>query len=178
MTSPDVPFDPGPPHQVSKSPRGDHWTLTFTQVFHHPVESVWSALTDPAELPEWAPYTANRDLSGTGPATLIMVDNGERTELDGEVLRVDRNAVLEHRWGDELLCWELTPTDGGTQLTLQQSIDSTDQLPMVAAGWHLCLLVADRYLAGEPIGPIVGPAAKKFGWDDLCGAYGALLGVD
>jgi hypothetical protein len=34
---------------------------------------------------------------------------------------------------------------------------------MGAAGWHICLDVLDRALAGEPIGRIVGPDAMKFG---------------
>jgi uncharacterized protein YndB with AHSA1/START domain len=176
MTSADVPFDPGPPQQVSTSSSAGGWTLTFTQHLAHPVGTVWSALTSPAELPEWAPYTSDRSLDYTGPATLMMVDGDQRIELDGEVLLARAESVLEHRWGDELLRWELLPAgDAGTQLTLHHTVSQPDQLSMVAAGWHLCFIVADRYLAGFPIGPIVGPSAMNYGWEDLRDRYRELL---
>jgi hypothetical protein len=44
-----------------------------------------------------------------------------------------------------------------------------------AAGWHLCLLVADRLLGGAPIGPIRGRNAMNFGWEDLRAAYDEAL---
>ena len=49
--------------------------------------------------------------------------------------------------------------------------------PKVAAGWHLCLVVAERLLDGEPIEPIVGEQAREYGWDDLHDAYAQRLGV-
>ena len=43
---------------------------------------------------------------------------------------------------------------------------------MGAAGWHICLDVLDRSLAGQPIGRIVGPDAMKFGgWQRLHAEY-------
>jgi hypothetical protein len=45
----------------------------------------------------------------------------------------------------------------------------------VAAGWHICLDVAERNLAGEPIGRIVGEAARDYGWEQLNDAYAAEL---
>ena len=37
-----------------------------------------------------------------------------------------------------------------------------------AAGWHICFDVLDRFLAGMPIGRIVGADALKFGgWQRL-----------
>jgi len=50
-----------------------------------------------------------------------------------------------------------------------------DAVPMVAAGWHLCLAVADRLLEGHPIDPIRGEDARNYGWEDLRDAYGDRL---
>jgi hypothetical protein len=47
--------------------------------------------------------------------------------------------------------------------------------PKTAAGWHLCLAVADHLLAGDPIGPIRGQGAKEWGRDELNEAYTAAL---
>jgi hypothetical protein len=45
----------------------------------------------------------------------------------------------------------------------------------VAAGWHLCLLVAERLLAGSPMPPIRGQDALNYGWSALADAYAAAL---
>ena len=52
-----------------------------------------------------------------------------------------------------------------------------DMLPKVAAGWHLCLVVAEHLLDGDPIPPIRGEAAKEFGWDELSKTYAEELGA-
>jgi hypothetical protein len=47
---------------------------------------------------------------------------------------------------------------------------------MGAAGWHICLDVLDRLLAGDRIGRMVGPEAMKFGgWQRLNAEYGRLF---
>ena len=48
-------------------------------------------------------------------------------------------------------------------------------VPKVAAGWHICLVVAERLLDGHPIGPIVGENAMRFGWQALHDAYAERL---
>jgi len=50
---------------------------------------------------------------------------------------------------------------------------------MGAAGWHICLDVLDRSLAGAPIGRMVGPDAMKFGgWQRLNAEYAKQFGVE
>jgi hypothetical protein len=51
-------------------------------------------------------------------------------------------------------------------------------LPKVAAGWHLCLDVAERLLDGRPIGPIRGEDARNHGWEELHDAYAEKLERD
>ncbi|MDQ1560679.1 MAG: hypothetical protein QOE85_20, partial [Actinomycetota bacterium] len=48
----------------------------------------------------------------------------------------------------------------------------------VAAGWHLCLEVADAVLAGKPTAPVRGSEALKHGWQDLNERYAAALRVE
>jgi hypothetical protein len=48
----------------------------------------------------------------------------------------------------------------------------------VAAGWHLCLVVAERMLDGAPIPPIRGDDARNFGWTELDAEYARQLGLD
>ena len=52
-----------------------------------------------------------------------------------------------------------------------------DWAAKVAAGWHICLAVADRLPDGDPVGPVVGQNARNYGWDDLSKAYAKRLGA-
>ena len=61
--------------------------------------------------------------------------------------------LLEYTWGDDVLRWQLEPTRRGTRLTLLHTMDDHAMLPKVAAGWHICLDVADQAMSGNPIRP-------------------------
>jgi uncharacterized protein YndB with AHSA1/START domain len=170
-------FTPSPLAPVEVRPAGDRWSLVFTRDLGHPVERVWTALTDPASLAEWAPFLADRPLDAEGEATLTMVDGDAREDAPATVVRAEAPTLLEYTWGDDLLRWELTPTATGCRLVLRHTLGDRDLVPKVAAGWHLCLDVAERLLDGAPIGPIRGQASKAYGWDELREAYGSTLGI-
>lgn len=165
-------FDPGPLAEVTHQQEPDgRWTLRFTRDLRHPPERVWRALTDPALLDQWAPFTAARDLGTTGATTLVMVDGDTRTPLDATVRVAEPPSLLVYEWGPDLLRWELTPVDGGTRLVLRHTTGGRDLLGKVTAGWHLCTRVLELLLDGTPHGVIRGSAAARFGFDDLCAAY-------
>ena len=156
---------------------GEAWTLVFVRNLDHVPSVVWAALTEPAQLDEWAPFRADRNLAAAGSATLTMVDGAEEVPLDATVVRVDEPALLEYTWGDDVLRWELTATDGGTRLTLRHTTAKRSFVPMAAAGWHVCLDVMALSLDGRPIGPIRGGEALDFGWQKLHDAYADKLGI-
>jgi uncharacterized protein YndB with AHSA1/START domain len=170
-------FDAGPLADVSYEASGERWTLVFVRDIPHPPAKVWAALTEPTQVGEWAPFTVDRDLSAPGDATLTVID-GERAEpMASSVIRADEPALLEYTWGGDLLRWELEPTVTGTRLTLRHTIDDRDWVPAVAAGWHICLVVAERMLDGDSVGPIRGREARQHGWDALNEGYAAKLGI-
>ncbi|WP_432899630.1 SRPBCC family protein [Micromonospora matsumotoense] len=171
-----APFHPGPPAEVTATPAGDRWTLRFVRDLRHPPERVWAALTDPARLREWAPFLADRDLSTPGDAVLTLVDGDAVVAQPATVRRAEPPRLLEYTWDEDLLRWELTRTADGTRLTLWHTVADRGLLPMVAAGWHLCVDVAERLLAGDPIGPIRGAEAIGFGWTELRDTYARRLG--
>jgi hypothetical protein len=98
--------------------------------------------------------------------------------MHAEVTVVQQPTLLEYTWGDEVVRWELTAIPEGTSLTLRHTLSQPGMTSAVAAGWHICLDVADALLAGRPVGPIVGGTAREFGWDDLNEAYAKELGVE
>ncbi|WP_433718719.1 SRPBCC family protein [Actinoplanes sp. CA-051413] len=168
-------FDPGPLADATVVADGGSWTLIFVRALPHPPEKVWAALTDPERLDQWAPFAAAGDLSRPGETTLTMVDGPDRTDLPATVLRADAPTLLEYTWGDDLLRWELTPADGGTTLTLRHTFAKRDEAPMFLAGWHLCVAVLARLLAGDPVGVIRGRDATAHGWEELRAAYAQKL---
>ena len=104
-----------------------------------------------------------------------MNGDPDRTAYDGEVLTVEQPWRLHHRFGDDLLRWTLFEQAGGTRLVLHHTITDGDMRFMVAAGWHICVVVLDRLLAGAAIGPIVGEDALAYGFEDLRSGYEARL---
>ncbi len=169
-------YTPGPLASVHAESGNDTWTLVFVRDFRHPVTVVWRALTEPEELDLWAPFTADRNLSSAGPATLTMIDGDTRVEMPVTVTVAKAPTRLEYTWGTDVLFWQLDPTDSGTRLTLRHTVQSEDSLSKVAAGWHICLDVADLLLEGRTLGAIRGQEATRYGWAELNDSYASRLG--
>jgi uncharacterized protein YndB with AHSA1/START domain len=170
-------YQPGPAAGVRVEKEGERWTLVLVRDLRHPPALVWQALTDPAQLSEWAPFDADRALGGVGPVKLTTVGAPTPQVSETTVTRAEAPRLLEYSWGGNDLRWELEPLGTGTRLTLWHAIDR-GFIAWGAAGWHLCLDVLERLLAGQPIGRIVGGEALKFaGWQRLVGEYAAQFGV-
>ena len=165
-------YTPGPASVAQVRKDGENWTLVLVRDLRHPPAKVWQALTDPAQLREWAPFDADGSL-GTAGATVKLTTVGAPAlhVTDTKVTRADAPNVLEYNWGGFDMRWRLEAVDGGTRLTLWANIDRR-YIAMGAAGWHICLDVLDHLLRGTPIGRIVGPEAMKFdGWRRLNAEY-------
>ena len=172
-------YVPGPASGAHVRNNGEKWTLVLVRELRHSPEKVWQALTDPAELREWAPFDADRRLDTVG-ATVKLTTAGAPTPHVSEttVTRADAPKVLEYNWGGFDMRWELEAVGGGTRLTLWTHIDRRF-ISMGAAGWHICLDVLDHLLSGTPIGRIVGPEAMQFGgWQRLNAEYAKQFGVE
>jgi uncharacterized protein YndB with AHSA1/START domain len=173
-------YTPGPAAgaQVQKND-GDKWALVLVRELRHSPEKVWQALTDPAQLREWAPFDASGSLGAAGnTVTLTTVGAPGPHVTETTVTRADAASVLEYSWGGNEMRWQLEPLGGGTRLTLWTNIDRR-YIAMGAAGWHLCFDVLDQFLAGAPIGRMVGPEVMKFaGWQRLHAEYATQFGVE
>jgi len=162
---------PGPASGAQVRKDGDKWTLILVRELRHSPEKVWQALTDPAHLRQWAPFETDGTLGTVGSAKLTWV--GTPQAFETKITRADAPNVLEY--GD--MRWELAPHGAGTRLTLWHSIDRRF-VTWGAAGWHICLDVLDRLLAGQPIGRIVGGDAMNFDWQRLVTEYANEFGVE
>ena len=171
-------YTPGPASGAQVRKDGEKWTLILTRELRHSPEKAWQALTDPAHLREWAPFDADASLGMVG-TTVKLTTVGAPTPRVTEttVKRADAPKVLEYNWGGFDIRWELEALGGGTRLTLWTSIGRRF-ISMGAAGWHICLDVLDRLLAGQPIGRIVGAEAMKSGWQRLNAEYAKQFGIE
>jgi uncharacterized protein YndB with AHSA1/START domain len=170
-------YTPGPASGAEVRKDGEQWTLILVRQLRHSPEKVWQALTDPAQLREWAPFDTDGSLDTVG-ATVNLTTVGAPMAYVSQtrVTRAEAPKVLQYNWGDKDVRWELEATGGGTRLTLWHNIDR-GFISMGAAGWHICLDVLDHFLAGSAIGRIVGVDVMKFeGWQRLNAEYAAQFG--
>jgi uncharacterized protein YndB with AHSA1/START domain len=171
-------YTPGPASGAQVRKEGENWTLILVRELRHPPAMVWQALTDPAQLSEWAPFEADRSLDSAGPVKLSTVGTPTPQISESIVKRAESPRLLEYSWGGNEIRWELEPFGSGTRLTLWHNIDRR-YISWGAAGWHICFDVLERLLAGEPIGRIAGPEAMKFsGWQRLTAEYAKQFSVE
>jgi uncharacterized protein YndB with AHSA1/START domain len=149
-------YMPGAADATLTNQEGDNWTFVLAREFRHPPEKVWQALTDPAQLREWAPYDADGNLGVAGSTvTLTTVGSPTPHSVPTTITRAEYPSVLVFNWGGHDVRWELEDYNGGTRLKLWASIDRR-YISMGAAGWHICLDVLGHHLADEPLGRRVG----------------------
>jgi hypothetical protein len=159
-------YTPGPAREAQVEKRGDKWTLILVRELRHSPQKVWQALTDPAQLREWAPFIVNQSLGVIG-STVKLTWVGNPTPIGTKVTRADAPKLLEY--GD--MRFQLEASGSGTRLTLWHKIDHRF-VAWGAAGWHISFDVLERFLAGQPIGRIVGADAMEFsGWQRLVAEY-------
>jgi uncharacterized protein YndB with AHSA1/START domain len=170
-------YAPGPASGARVQKDGKKWTLVLVRELRHAPEVVWEALTDRAQLSEWAPFDADRSLDAVGPVRFSMAAAPKPQVFDTAVKRAEAPRLLEYSWGESDLRWELEPLASGTRLTLWHNIDRRF-IAWGAAGWHICFDVLERLLAGLPIGRIVGGEAMKFEWQRLNTEYAKQFGID
>jgi uncharacterized protein YndB with AHSA1/START domain len=172
-------YGPGPAGGAHVEKHDGPWTLVVVRDIPHPPAKVWKALTESAQLREWAPFDPDRDLGREGPAKLTTVGAPAPQVSDIRVKQAEPPRLLEYTWGGQDLRWELEPLGKDrTRLTLRHNVDERF-VSMGAAGWHICLDVLERLVAGEPIGRRVGMGLMQdAGWQRLNAEYAAQFGVE
>ncbi len=172
-------YTPGPANVAHVEKSGEKWTLVLVKQLRHSPEKVWQALTDPAHLREWAPFDAEGNLGVAGAKVKLTTVGAPGPHItETTVTRAEAPKLLEYKWGDFDMRWQLDAIAAGTRPTLWTNI-ARPFISMGAAGWHICFDVLDRLLDGQPIGRIVGPEAMKFGgWQRLNSEYATQFGVE
>jgi uncharacterized protein YndB with AHSA1/START domain len=163
-------------------PSGDHYgsldrggrrlRLTFVRHLPHHPAKVWRAITEPEHLAAWFPTSIIGERAAGAPLRFEF-PHGEASPMHGTMLAFDPPHVLELRWGDEVLRFELEAVAGGTELTFFDTFDELGKAARDAAGWHTCL---DLLAAGIDGGQAPCDSAER--WRQVHPWYVAHLGPD
>ena len=141
-------YAPGPAGGAHIEKDGEKWTLVLVRELRHSPDKVWQALTDPAQLREWAPFDADGSLAIAGTTVKLSTAGAPAAHVtESRITRADAPKLLVYNWGGFDMRWELAPLAGGTHLTLWTNIDRR-YMAMGAAGWHICFDVLDHLLDG------------------------------
>lgn len=151
---------------------GGQYVLRFERHLKHPVEKVWTALTDPEHRDAW--LAAGTIEPQPGGRTELTFDNSptdeDGTGLNGTVRTADPPRLLEFSWrtesgAEEPIRWELFPEDDGTRLVLTHTVRRPiplgfglnvqnsvmeSRLAGCLAGWHGHLDRLSLLLGGQP----------------------------
>ena len=131
----------------------DRATVRFRRHLDADIDTVWAALTEPAELAAWmCPTTV--ELRVGGRIAHNMGDDD--SQVDGEILALDPPRLLEYEWhypGEDrsVLRYALQPDGAGTALTLTHRLLQTDHATGYGPGWHAYLDRLAAKLAGRPV---------------------------
>ncbi|NJC24288.1 uncharacterized protein YndB with AHSA1/START domain [Arthrobacter pigmenti] len=136
--------------------------LWFEMRFDASMQVMWKHLTDPAKLKYWFP--CELDILPRVGATVTFKVHRERP-VEGTVLEAAKPRLLAYTWDEEILRWALEDDDGGSLLTLTNTVREGQDIARSAAGWHLTLMGLDDYLNERPLGQ--NPAL----WDEYVARY-------
>jgi uncharacterized protein YndB with AHSA1/START domain len=137
-----------------RRPDGTH-VLRWERRLAHPVDRVWRAVTEPADLVGWL-ADADVDLRAGGRVQLRWLNSGEAGAVaTGTVALVDPPRLVEYDTDIHgTLRFELAP-DGeqATRLTFTVIHPDLDDggLDLVRPGWHVHLEHLEDALDGRPI---------------------------
>lgn len=135
---------------------GERAVLTFERRLPFPIETVWSAITDPDERREWFGETTLDPREG---GAIEMVATGpplppERKRMTGRILVWDPPHVFEHEWRqpiveDGVVRYELTADGSETVLKFTHRGLGVRNASGFLGGTHAYLDRLRAYLAGE-----------------------------
>ncbi|HET7628222.1 MAG TPA: metalloregulator ArsR/SmtB family transcription factor [Bacillales bacterium] len=125
------------------------WTARFDRPMKHSLEKVWAVLTENDKLKQWMPNLEIIKL-GSGGTIKFHMNDGTGSSFDIAITDYEAHSHLQYEWGDGSVRFELNEQPDGCLLVLKEFIpEVTDHTPKDLAGWHVCLDLFGRLLAGE-----------------------------
>jgi uncharacterized protein YndB with AHSA1/START domain len=124
--------------------------LRFERRLAHPVEKVWRAITEPAELTRWFPAMVAMEFEVGGPMRFTF-PGGEMDPTEGTITELGPPRVFAFVWDGDPLRMELRPDRAGSVLSFTYTFTDRPMAGSYASGWQTCLDALENTLAGtEP----------------------------
>jgi uncharacterized protein YndB with AHSA1/START domain len=123
--------------------------VRFERTYRHPVERVWTAITDADDLVHWFPSAVQME---PHPGGKVVFTGDPHTEgTSGTILAFDPPRHLAFSWGPDELRFDLEPVDEDhCTLILTNLLSERDTAARNASGWAVCLAELDKRLGGQP----------------------------
>ncbi len=150
--------------------QGGRAVVRFTRLLPHPQQLVWRALTEPDHLAAWFPTTIEGERRAGAPLQFGFRDM-EAPPFDGEMVTFDPPRVMELRWGDETLRFELATHEDGCTLVFTAGFDEIGKVARDGAGWHSTLDLL-TWAVGEQAAPWSAPDRWRDVRDDYIERFG------
>ena len=126
----------------------DRPAVRFERVYDHPVERVWEAISDPAQMRHWFPSPEVSHDAREGGSITLSGDPYAPGAKTSRVLVWDPPHRFSFEWEDDELHFTLTEVDEGCRLELVNILSKDGAAARNAAGWEMCLGHLDRVVAG------------------------------
>lgn len=145
--------------------------VRFERTYLHPVERVWRAITEPAEVSTWFPSSMQIEPRVGGRVT--YTGNPYAADSEGTVLTYDPPHALAMTWDTDELHFRLEPVGAGAcRLVLVNVLSDSSAAARNASGWYVCLDQLDRTVAGRPgRGPHGEDAEAAAPWNSVYAAH-------
>ncbi|MEV4422018.1 SRPBCC family protein [Patulibacter sp. NPDC049589] len=141
--------------------------VRFVRRYPHSTDRVWAAVSTPEELVRWFPSRVELETRAGG--TIRFSGDPYMEPTTGTVLAYAAPRRLAFTRGEDEVHLTLESlADGGTTLTLINVLEAPDTAARNAGGWPVCLVVLDRWLAGEET---AGPHHAPEEWEPVHDAY-------
>jgi len=121
--------------------------VRFERIYPHPLDRVWRAVTDPAEMRQWFPSPEVSIDQAAGTITL----SGDPYSPDAtttKVLAWEPPHRFSFEWEEDELHFTLSEHDDGCRLELVNILSTEGGASRNAAGWEICLGHLDRVVDG------------------------------
>ncbi len=128
--------------QGSITKEAESYNVTFDRRFSAPIERVWAALTEPAQLSAWlASATVTPGVGGRIELRLGADEQDASGHCRGTILVWNPPHALEYEWnfpGEDatVVRWDLSEQGTGTRLRLTERRLGPDQALQYGPGWH------------------------------------------
>lgn len=135
--------------------------VRFERTFAAPLPRVWSAVTDPAQLPSWFPSGVRYEPVVGGEIVFTGDPNLPEPPQVDRVLIWDPPHRFAFGWGGDEIHLELQESGEGCRLVLLNVLVERNTAARNATGWYGCLAELAATVAGHPgDGPHARPPAE------------------